>query len=306
MEFMTKPQERELNKIAKYTANDNAKEKGFFPKRRFKPKDLRIMYKNRKRISPTIKSLLSTAKVIRGYEQDKEYRRKITQEEFEAIDLFIKNDLEMDSWGLAIFDEVEIYKGMGIPYNCVIVMTRHMDKDKFKVKELPNMNCMIEVMKVYGDTGVAALELSKFLRNKNFGAVPNHSLGGNIDYTKAAFKANLGFVGQSGLLITPENGSCNRISIVYTSIENLGDFLQNNKDHRWGNDFCNNCKTCVKLCPHGAIYEESKVINSVHIECISNEKCAKGFAKYGCGVCVGCCPFTMLGYDRVREKFELI
>lgn len=70
---------------------------------------------------------------------------------------------------------------MGMSYKNVIVLARHMDKSKFELDTLPNMDCMIKVMKVYGDTDKASLKTTNFLRNLGFGVVPKHSLGGNVE-----------------------------------------------------------------------------------------------------------------------------
>ncbi len=303
MEFMTKPQEKELNNLAKIFANEQAKSKGGFPKRHFTPKDVAKMIGNRKRIAPTLISLVKTAGVIKKHDVKRQYKTKITRDEFELLRNYILNDMDMDSFGVAYFEAHEIYAGMGIPYQNVLVLTRHMNKTPFDLPKLPNMDCMLEVMKVYGDTGVAALGVTDFLRQRNFGAIPNHSLGGNVDYTKAGYKANLGFIGKSGLLITPQSGACTRISIVYTSIENLGDFLENNEDFSWGRDFCDKCGRCVKTCPYGAIYTQDKVDDHGNVEAISYPKCGSGFAHYGCGICIAACPFTTVGYGQIREKF---
>ncbi|ONI46561.1 hypothetical protein AN640_03180 [Candidatus Epulonipiscium fishelsonii] len=301
MEFMTKPQQKALNKFKGIKSNDNAKEKGFFPKRHFTSKDILKLIKNRKRISPTIKSLIKTSSIIKNHSSSKEYKTKISKEEFYKLDNYIQNILQMNSWGVASFTEKEIFKGNAIPYKNVIVLSKRMKNDHFIVEELPNIDCMLEVMEVYGDTGTACLKVTSLLRSMGFGALPNHSLGGNVDYTKAGYKANLGFIGKHGLLITPHSGPCNRLSIIYTSIENLNDFMHT-EDHSWGNSFCNKCKKCVATCPYNAIYEDNKIDKNGHIECISNQICNSGFTKYGCAICIAACPFTKLGYSNIKSK----
>jgi len=298
---LTKGQDKELNKIAILFADGTSKEKGFFPKdKKFNKNDKIQMLKNSNIVVPTIKSVFQTPKVIKKHDTNKKYKTTITKAEYEQLNRYIIEELEIDAWGVAKFTPTEIYKGQGIPYADVIVMSKSMNKDKFSVKDIPSMDCQLEVMKVYGDTGIAALRISKFLRNIDIGAVPNHSLGGNIDYTKAGLKANLGFAGKHGMLITPQSGPCNRISIVYTSIENLGDFIDNHADHSWGYDFCNKCRKCVRQCPHNAIYDEAKIDGYGHVECISNDRCNSGFVNYGCGICIGACPFTTIGYKKLH------
>ncbi len=302
MEFLTIPQEKEINKISTIVADDNAKKKGYFPKRKFKAKDILKLIRNKNRIQHTMISLFKSADAIKAHDLNTTHKTEITKIEFEKLDSFIRDTLKIDSWGIAQFNELEIYKGNKIPYHNVIVLSKHMDNHTFVVNQLPNMDCMLEVMEVYGDTGVACLETTELLRNMGFAAIPNHSLGGNVDYTKAGLKANLGFIGKHGLLITPESGPCNRISIVYTSIENLNDFLKNDLDHSWGNEFCQKCGNCVRSCPYQAIYEQSIIDKFGHVECISNQKCNSGFAHYGCAICIAACPFTKISYQLIKEK----
>ncbi len=304
MEFITNAQKNAINKISNIKSNEFSKAKGVFPKRKFKAKDIKKMIQNKAKVGPTLKSALKAANVIKAHDVKADYLKTITKEQFDRLDNYIKNELGMDSWGVCEFEEKEIFKGDGIPYKNVIVMSRHMDKKEFIPENLPNIECMIEVMKVYGDTGIACLKVSEFLRKMNFGAVPNHSLGGNVDYTKAGFKANLGYIGKHGMLITPHSGSCNRLSIVYTSIENLDDYLENNEDFSFGEEFCSKCGKCVKACPYDAIYMESKVDENGHVECISNPKCGSGFAHYGCGICIAVCPFTKVGYDKIKSAIS--
>ncbi len=304
MEFITNAQKNAINKISKIKSNEFSKAKGVFPKRKFKAKDIKKMIENRDKVGPTLKSVFKAASVIKQHQITANYSNKITKEEFSKLNSYIINELGMDSWGVCTFSEKEIFKGDSIPYKNVIVMSRHMDKEEFIPENLPNIDCMIEVMKVYGNTGIACLKVTDFLRNMNFGAVPNHSLGGNVDYTKAGFKANLGYIGKHGMLITPHSGSCNRLSIVYTSIENLDNFLENNEDFSFGKGFCNKCNKCVKSCPYDAIYSESKIDENGHVECISNSKCGSGFSNYGCGICIAVCPFTKIEYDKIKNNFN--
>lgn len=301
-DVITGLQEKELNKIASFNANEEAKARGYFPYHKFKMKDSKVLIQEFDCLKRMYSSIFDTSKVIREHEVSKEYQTKISKEQFTRLDDCIKNTLKMDSWGVAKFTEKEIYKGCGIPYNNVIVMSMHMDKESFLSETFPDAACLMEVYGAYADTGVAAIEVTKMLREMQFGAVPNHSVGGSIDYTKAGYKANMGFIGRHGLLITPECGPCNRIAVVYTSIENLDEFLIT-EDHSWGKGFCEKCGKCVRTCPTKAIYEAEKTDEHGHVECICNAKCNTEFAWYACGYCIANCPFTTVGYEKIKSKF---
>ncbi|WP_288268537.1 hypothetical protein [uncultured Methanobrevibacter sp.] len=61
-------------------------------------------------------------------------------------------------------------------------------------------------------------KLSDFLRENNVDTEPIHpEYDEFIDFSKIAAKANLGGIGRSGLLITPEYGPKVKISVILTS-----------------------------------------------------------------------------------------
>lgn len=302
MDRIAKGQDKALNRIATIYSNETSKKKGYFPSgKKFKRPDIIKLFKNYKVIVPTLYSLLRAPAIIRKHKTSTKYKNDISQADYETLRNLILNELQMDNFGVAKLSSIDVFKGEGIPFEHVIVLTKHMDKDMFKPKDLPSMDCQIEVMKVYGETGVAANKVTTFLRKLGYAAAPNHSLGGNIDYTKAAMNANLGFIGKHGMLITPHAGSCNRISVIYTSISNLDQFLDNSNDHSWGYEFCKKCKKCVRECPYDAIYNENIIDEYGHVESISNDLCNAGFLEYGCGLCIGVCPFTTVGYDKLHR-----
>ncbi len=305
MDNITKKQVKELNKIATIMYDETSKKKGYFPDgKKFKRSDIIKMIKQPRIVATTFKSVLKTSKVIKKHNPKVENKTNISKEDFNKLQHLINNELEMDSWGVASLNSIDCFEGMGIPFKNVIVMSKHMDKEQFNAPTLPNMECQMEVLKVYGETGVGALKVTEILRKMKYGAVPNHGLGGNIDYTKAGMQANLGFIGKHGMLITKENGPCNRISVVYTSIENLNEFLNNDADFNWGYDFCKKCLKCYKDCPHDAIYKENIIDENENVTCISNDKCNAGFINYGCGICIAVCPFTKVGYSKIEKGFK--
>ncbi len=293
-------QDIELTKIATIFSNEKSKQKGFFPKdKEFQTKDIFRLIFSPRIIVPTLSSVFRTPRIIRKHNPDRVKSKKITKQQFNELDNYIRDTLKMDSWGVATLAEQDVFRHQGIPFKYALVLSQNMNKDKFHPKDLPNMDCQLEVMRVYGNTGIASLKVTKLLRKWGYAAAPNHSLGGNVDYTKTAMQANIGFIGKHGMLITPENGPCNRLSVVYIDIENINDFLNNDIDFSWGYDFCKSCKKCVRSCPENAIYEENIIDEFGNVESISNEKCNSGFKTYGCGICIAVCPFTQVGYKKL-------
>lgn len=70
-------------------------------------------------------------------------------------------------------------------------------------------------------------------------------------YPHLAQNAGLGFKGRHGMVITPEFGPRQRISVIFTSIQNLP--VNSSNEHSWVPDFCLKYGGCVKKCPGNAI-----------------------------------------------------
>ncbi|GAB4522411.1 MAG: hypothetical protein OHK0046_34900 [Anaerolineae bacterium] len=194
-----------------------------------------------------------------------------------------------------------IFKDKGIPYDYAIVYTVEMDKEP--IETAPSFDAMHEVMRGYKNLAIIGNRLSRFLRKQGFAAYPGTALGGVTDYVHLAELAGLGAIGYHGLLITPGEGARLRISTIYTNIENLP--VQNENEHVWVRDFCAMCHKCVRKCPVSAIYEQPKPRGDGGMQCIDHATCRDYFAaNYGCAVCLAVCPFSQVGYDKVKERFK--
>lgn len=194
-----------------------------------------------------------------------------------------------------------IFKGKSIPYRYAIVITGEMDKEK--IMTAPSVDCMIEVQKTYGNTGVIANKIAKFLRNNGYNAVPCHSLGGVVDYPALAQEAGMGILGRHGLLISKINGASQRIAAVFTDVENFQN--RPGEDYSWVPEYCDTCGSCVKNCKVGAIYETKVVDESGQYTTTDGDKCLEYFSThYGCSICIKVCPFTRVGYDKLRKAYK--
>jgi NAD-dependent dihydropyrimidine dehydrogenase PreA subunit len=227
-------------------------------------------------------------------------KTKLSETDFEKLQNLI-TDLNIASYGFLEIKPEQVFKNKGVPYKFALFITINMDKKIFETA--PSMGAQIEVMRVYGETGNAVNTITKFLRTNGFNAVPNHSMGGSIDYCKAGMIAGLGYIGRHGMLMTPENGSCHRSALVYTDIENLADFINTKNDHSWIEDFCSTCGKCIKKCPTNAILEKPKIDEYRNVTSINYDKCCDGFKKYGCGICIKECPFTKTGYEKIYYNY---
>ena len=141
------------------------------------------------------------------------------------------------------------------------------------------------------------------MQRNGFAAYPGTALGGVTDYPHLAELAGLGTIGYHGLLISPHDGARLRINTIYTNITNLP--LSTENEHAWVRDFCAMCKKCVRSCPVGAIYNEPKPRGDGGMQCIDHASCRDYFAaNYGCAVCVKVCPFSQVGYDKIKAGFK--
>jgi epoxyqueuosine reductase len=142
-------------------------------------------------------------------------------------------------------------------------------------------------------------ELADYLRKNGFGAHASHPAGGMVTYPSLAQEANLGWVGKIHLLITPELGPRQKISAIFTSIENLPKTGPN--EHTWISNYCANCGKCVKKCPENAILEKKSSDIGLSTE-IKVDIC-KG-CNDACTICMKECPFNKRDYWPLKDRFE--
>jgi len=105
-------------------------------------------------------------------------------------------------------------------------------------------------------------------------------------YPPLAAQAGLGKIGRHGLLITPEFGPRQRISAIFTSIENLP-FVNETAIEKEG---CEDCGRCMAACPVGAFFPEPHFNDEGRRTSVDQAKCSKEFgANNACSVCMKVC-----------------
>lgn len=245
-------------------------------------------------------SFFTSVKLIKKLEV-KEISQKIDQIGIDEI-IHLLKDSDIDQIGYTMIDESDVFKYLAVPYKHVIIFTARQDKDEILTS--PSMKSQIEVGRIYGKTGRAANKLTKYLTDKGYGAMPSHSLGGVIDYTKLGSRAGLGVIGNHGLLIEPISGPNHRLGAVFTNIENLDDYFEQTTDYEWVKDFCTKCGKCRRKCPGDAIKAHTTINENGYITSIDYKKCEKYFSEqFGCNICVAECPFTTVGYDKIKSGY---
>lgn len=192
-----------------------------------------------------------------------------------------------------------IFKDKAVLHDNAIVLLLEMDKDK--IAKAPSRATVGMVMNTYNKLGIAANSVATFLRHRRYSAHASHPLGGLVLYPPLAVSAGLGWFGRHGLLITPQYGPRVRIAAVFTNITNLP-FARENP-HSWIPKQCASCGNCIKKCPPTSLYERPIPHENGLKAHNDSEKCFSYFvANYGCSLCIKACPFSTLGYARLRKK----
>jgi len=297
---LSKDQDDSLKKIATNFPNEQSVIKNSYAKGlTFGIKDVFSLKDFKKNYNYLVYTLSLSTDIIKQVTSSS--KKKITKPEFKELTNLI-NELGISSFGVLKLQSQNIFQDKGIPYDYAIVITVSMSRDIFS--NTPNLSSQNEVLRIYGKAGNAVIEISKFLRKSGYNAVPNHPHSGSIDYCKAGALAGLGYFGRHGMLITPENGPCHRLAVVYTDIDNIEDYIENKDNHEWISEFCKMCGKCIKMCPTDAILIEKKVDEYGNTTSINYEKCSKNFKQYGCGICIKECPFTSIGYQNLYANYQ--
>jgi len=187
-----------------------------------------------------------------------------------------------------------IFKDRAILFENAIVFTKEIDQ--FAVdNDFPKKQA--NDLKLYDEFGKKTNELVDYLRENGFPAQASHPSVGFVTYPSLAQSAGLGWKGKSNLLITPELRPRQKISAIFTSIENLP--INEYNEHSWMSDYCNNCVKCIKTCPKNAIVEKSDNFNRSEF---IPELC-KGCTDIRT-ICMKECPFNKREYSHLKSRFE--
>jgi NAD-dependent dihydropyrimidine dehydrogenase PreA subunit len=193
-----------------------------------------------------------------------------------------------------------IFRGKSILFENAFVFS--MEMDHFLVSKAPSVESLKMFMGIYYKLGNKINKLTTFLRKNNIAAQAGHPLNGLSIYPVIGHKANLGWFGRHGVLITPEFGPRHRLGIIYTSIDNWPKTYHN--PHEWIRDYCAKCGKCISKCPPKAIFENPVVSSNGVVSHIDTEKCFKEFAhKQGCSICIKNCIFNKKSYQSIYKNF---
>ena len=187
-----------------------------------------------------------------------------------------------------------IFKDKSILFDNAIILTMEMDKDAVDLAPSSETQEMSNI--TYDELGKKTNKLAEFLRENGFGSHASHPAGGVVMYPNLAQNAGLGYKGMHGMLITPEFGPRQRLSTIFTSIQNLP--VNNDNKHSWIPDFCAKCGKCIKNCPGNAIIQEKSPESGKTRTKIIKDLCS------GCTICMRECSFNRRQYTQIKDKFE--
>jgi ferredoxin len=191
-----------------------------------------------------------------------------------------------------------------------LVFIQEMRKEPIELA--PEVDAGVEVITVYNTLGQATNDIACWLRDEH-GVVcmANHPLGGLVDTTPLAENAGMGWIGHSGLLITPQFGPRCRISPIFVD-QKIFEYTDS-REHEWIQRYCATCHRCEKGCPQDAILPEKRISvrygNGLRdrTETIDREQCFAYFRPtMGCALCIKNCPFSKnpAKYEARKTKIQ--
>ena len=184
-----------------------------------------------------------------------------------------------------------------IQYPNAIVLTMEMGKEIIEATPGPEAQKLND--SAYEKLGKLSYKISDYIRENGYATEVAHPYGGIVKFSQLGQKAGLGWIGQSGLLITPELGPRQKISAIFVSIANLP--INETNEHSWITDYCEKCGKCIKACPEKALIEKEVCCGEKETEFI--QKLCIGCSE-GCTYCIEGCPFDQKEYTHIKERFD--
>lgn len=185
----------------------------------------------------------------------------------------------------SILDDLKYGVSIGVRLSGKILETIVNEPTKIYAFHYKRINSLLDEI---------ALKISAFIQSSGSSALPIpasqiedwEDQRGAVSHKLVAHLAGLGFIGRSGLLVSPKFGSQVRYATILT------DFPLEIDKPKTGT--CGGCYECVKICPVGAIKEDAS-----ELDLRACRELLKGFSRrYGighliCGICVKACKGSL-------------
>ncbi len=223
-------------------------------------------------------------------------REDVVSREIRAVALKLGADLV----GITRTNQAYVYGGKHVPERFAISLGIEMDYDQ--VETAPGPGASTEGARTYYELGKVTLRLAEHIRGLGYPAYAHHPLGlGRILQIPFALAAGIGQMGKNGLVISKEYGPRIRLACVTTDLP-----LQASGPVDIGvDDFCAQCRACLKACPGGAIIGERREIRGVEKFAIDSARCwPHRVATGGCSICIKVCALNRLAHRHAWPKTE--
>ena len=196
-------------------------------------------------------------------------------------------ELGVDLIGYTPVDERFVFYNLTIFGKNAIVLVMEMKWED--IKKAPSVDCEIESFRVYYELGEITIQLTEYLKNQGYKSEAHHPFGGKLLFPPHAVAAGLGIMGQNGLVITPDYGLRQRLSIITTDAVIP---KTEEKDFDTLEEFCKNCGECIRNCKGEAAYETGIIHDDApNITHIDRSKCIQSILKNDyCSYCLKICP----------------
>ncbi len=194
--------------------------------------------------------------------------------------------LGADLIGYTTVNENYIFKNLTVYGKNAIVLGMELDWEQ--IKTAPSYFCAIEAFRVYKELGDIVIELTNYLQEQDYKAEAHHPFGGKLLFPYHAVAANIGIIGQLGLLVTPEFGPRQRIGII--TIDADIPLNRKKRDFSEIEEFCNNCGACIKSCKAALEEPVEKIKGSGVISRIDRSECIERLIDDNyCSICLKIC-----------------
>ena len=165
---------------------------------------------------------------------------------------------------------------------------------------IPSLEAEIVHASTYRTQAAAGLKLGNYIRSLGYRAHVIHSNDATGPMIPMFVAAGLGQLGACGYLLTPHEGSRNRLMMVTTDAKVTYDEPIDYGIHA----FCQVCQVCVNRCPGRALMRDKIWWRGLEKNKLYFKRCRPVMTRYlGCGVCMKVCPIQKYGMKNVMEHY---
>jgi len=174
------------------------------------------------------------------------------------------------------------------------------EQDFEPTQTIPSVDAEIVHSSTYRTQAAAGLELGNFIRSLGYHAQVIHSSDATGPVIPMFVAAGLGQLGACGYLLTPHEGSRNRLMMLTTDAN-----ITNDEPVDYGiHAFCQVCQVCVNRCPGRALMRDKIWWRGLEKNKLYFKRCRPVMARYlGCGICMKTCPIQKYGLQNVMNHY---